>query len=378
MTRKPLNPFLLAGYHSPEYFCDRREELTQLEEAITNERNVTLFSLRRMGKTALIQHFFKHIEKDIKFRAIYTDLLTAESMDDMVQKLATAVLKKFGDISNKGFTTSIQNFIKKIGARIELDPLTSAPSIKLHYRDSQKSKTSFTNILEFLSKQKQTIIICFDEFQQITKFHEENPEAFIRSIVQEYPGIRFIFSGSHRNIMISMFTGHGKPFYRSTQIMELHPIAKDAYTKFIVQKFRKAKKEISSTVMNEIFEWTRMQTYYIQLVCNRLYATSDKVTHEVFYNMVIKILQEEQTIYSNYRNLLTAVQWKALVALAQDEPVSGPTSGRFLRKHGISSASTMSTALKSLENKELVVNINGRFIIHDALLTRWIQYNIGG
>ncbi len=29
-TRTPLNPFLLSGYHSPDYFCDREEETEKL------------------------------------------------------------------------------------------------------------------------------------------------------------------------------------------------------------------------------------------------------------------------------------------------------------------------------------------------------------
>ena len=55
---KPNNPFLMAGYYSPEFFCDRETETSAILGALHNGRNVTLISPRRMGKTGLIRHAF--------------------------------------------------------------------------------------------------------------------------------------------------------------------------------------------------------------------------------------------------------------------------------------------------------------------------------
>ena len=52
---KPNNPFLIAGYHSPEFFCDREQETSTILDALHNGRNVTLIAPRRMGKTGLIR-----------------------------------------------------------------------------------------------------------------------------------------------------------------------------------------------------------------------------------------------------------------------------------------------------------------------------------
>lgn len=37
--RKPNNPFIVSGYHSPPYFCDRKVELAWLTDQFDNERN---------------------------------------------------------------------------------------------------------------------------------------------------------------------------------------------------------------------------------------------------------------------------------------------------------------------------------------------------
>ena len=56
------NPFLLKGYISEGYFCDRNKETADLIRYITNENNVVLISPRRMGKTGLIEHCFRRKE----------------------------------------------------------------------------------------------------------------------------------------------------------------------------------------------------------------------------------------------------------------------------------------------------------------------------
>ena len=52
------NPFIISGYVSPEYFCDRKEETERLIDAMVNGRNVTMIAPRRMGKTGLIKNAF--------------------------------------------------------------------------------------------------------------------------------------------------------------------------------------------------------------------------------------------------------------------------------------------------------------------------------
>ncbi len=70
----PLNPFLLSGYVSPAYFCDREQETSKLISALQNGRNITLVSPRRMGKTGLLRHAFHRIEAENKAKCFYVDL----------------------------------------------------------------------------------------------------------------------------------------------------------------------------------------------------------------------------------------------------------------------------------------------------------------
>ena len=64
-TIQPNNPFLIAGYYGPDYFCDRQQETGQIINALYNERNLTLVAPRRMGKTGLIKHVLLGYMKQI-------------------------------------------------------------------------------------------------------------------------------------------------------------------------------------------------------------------------------------------------------------------------------------------------------------------------
>ena len=86
----PDNPFLLSGYVSPEYFCDRARETSDLLEAVENGRNVTLLSPRRMGKTGLVQHLFHALRREGKWTPIYVDVFAARDLSDFARRLASA------------------------------------------------------------------------------------------------------------------------------------------------------------------------------------------------------------------------------------------------------------------------------------------------
>ncbi|MCH8318705.1 MAG: ATP-binding protein, partial [Bacteroidetes bacterium] len=93
---KLKNPFILSGYQSPQYFCDRTKETKKIVSAIENQRNLTLFSLRRLGKTALIHHVFYLLNKRKDYQTVYCDIMPTSNLSDFVDTFGTAVARKFG------------------------------------------------------------------------------------------------------------------------------------------------------------------------------------------------------------------------------------------------------------------------------------------
>ena len=110
--KKPHNPFLLAGYYSPEYFCDREAKTAKILSALENDRNISLMSPRRFGKTGLIHHVFHRLsQKDKNTVCIYLDIYSTQNLNDFVKLFAESVLGKMDDSVEKAMWLKKQNEI---------------------------------------------------------------------------------------------------------------------------------------------------------------------------------------------------------------------------------------------------------------------------
>lgn len=370
--RNPSNPFIVSGYYGPKFFCDREEELSWLIDQHANERNSMLYSWRRMGKTALIRHFFHNLEEEKKADCIFVDLLGTSDLEEANKKIASAIVQRFGE-PHKGIGPSLMKLISSIGATVGIDAMSGIPHVKFNLATSPSVPATLESIGTFLTERKKPVVICIDEFQQITNYPEDFAEATFRTWSQDFPAVRFIFSGSHRHIMSSMFSEESRPFYRSVQMKQLNPLPEGAYALFIKSFFEKSGKSIDPSHIEHIFHWTRMQTYYVQLVCNKLFGKATKVDEPLLQEVFDEIIQQEIPLFSTYQQLLTAFQWKLLIAMAKAGEVENPLSQQFIRPYNLGAASSVNTALKALVKKEFIILQDSKFMIQDTLLMRWLQ-----
>jgi AAA+ ATPase superfamily predicted ATPase len=79
--RNIVNPFVIKGYLSKEYFCDRENELKTLLRNVQNSSNTTLISPRKMGKSGLIFRFFEDLSGDNFIQSIYVDIYSSRSLN---------------------------------------------------------------------------------------------------------------------------------------------------------------------------------------------------------------------------------------------------------------------------------------------------------
>jgi uncharacterized protein len=370
--RKPFNPFIVTGYHSPTYFCDREEELAWLMDNFNNDRNAVIYSWRRMGKTALISHFFHYLEKNKKGEGVFVDLLGSTSISEANKRLATAIVNRFGD-PKKGLGPQLMKLLGSIGATVGFDSFSGTPKVSFNLLPGHSVPNSLESMGRFLADRDKPMVLCIDEFQQVVTYKEPNAEAVFRAWVQQFPMVRFFFSGSHRNMMVSMFSEDARPFYRSAQLRRLDTLDQGVYATFIRSFFKKIDRHINDSVMDEIFLWTRMQTYYVQLVCNKMYGKNYRIDKDLLGEVFTEILQQEIPLFSSYQQLLTTFQWKLLIAIAQAEEVENPLPKNFLSANSLGAASSVSTALRALVAKEFVIVEDKKHKVQDTLLMRWLQ-----
>ena len=367
-----MNPFIVSGFAGSEFFCNRKQELKKLKEAFQNRRNVTLFSLRRMGKSSLIKFLFEKIKREAD--CIYVDIYSATNLEEMIQHLANAITNYYGS-SVKGYLSKISNLIKSLNATLSYDDITGRPEIKIGIGDIKKQKSDLNLIIEYLEKNNKRVLLVFDEFQAITNFPEKNVEAILRTIFQECKNINFIFSGSNLRMMQSIFSDKAKPFYQSTQYMHLEEIEKNEYKNFIKNNFKKGKQSIDDSQIDLILEFCRRHTYYVQMFCNRLYSKEFKGNKEILIKTLEEILKENEPVYFNYKNLLTDSQWKLVNAVANEGSVKEPLSGVFIKKYNLKSSSSVQRTLDSLLKKETLLFYKNVYIVYDVFFSLWLKFN---
>lgn len=370
--KKPGNPFVLASFISKDYFCDREKELVWLQDQFVNGRNMVLYSWRRMGKTSLIHCFSNLYESTLGFETIYVDLMSTQSLEDAIRSIAQAVHQKYGRTTG-GISKTMGALLARLGFTLSFDPLSGIPKISFGLSSPIPPEESLQALGEFLDSRKKKVLVVLDEFQQITRYQEKNGEAVFRAWMQSFPKIRFIFSGSQRNLMRSIFSDQNRPFYRSTQLYGLQPIPQGIYSTFILEHFKKASLSIDDKTAETIYTWSRGQTYTIQLICNKAFALRQAVTQRALNHIYFEIIEQEKPVFYNYMKMLTKTQWEVLKAIAVSEPVANPYSTDFIKKNGLGAASSVGTALGALLEKEMVIEENNQYLLHDVILARWFQ-----
>lgn len=369
----PVNPFLTYGYAGPEYFCDREQETADLLSALRNGRNVTLTAPRRMGKTGLIKNAFYHVGREKDGTAcIYLDIFPTRNLYEFTQMFGKAVVE--GLQSTGGLVLSkITSMLTHCRPTLSIDPLTGAPGLSLNIVPSHEEQT-LGEIFAYIAASGCKCYISIDEFQQITQYPEQQTEALLRSYIQFSNNARFIFSGSSRHLVSEMFLSAKRPFYQSTQLMELRPIARDAYYRFAEGFFSKRGGHISEEAFDAVYLQFEGQTWYLQAVLNRMYERFYDVDSVELVERTISALVVENTpAYQILMSLLPDRQVEIMKAIAAEGAVAAPTNGDFIRRYNLKAASSVSSALKSLVEKELVYKTERGYVVYDRLMSLWLK-----
>jgi hypothetical protein len=369
----PSTPFPTTGYFGGAYFCDRAEELALLARNARGGSSTTLVALRRMGKTALIRHLQKELEGD--YTGVYVDILPTESMSDLLNSLATGMARMVPERS--GFGKQVWKFLKSLRPVVSYDNLSGIPTLSLN-QDTSQGMRSIEEIFGFLEQQPRPVILAIDEFQQILQYREQQVDAWLRTRIQDLKNVRFVFSGSQQHLVNELFADPSRPFYRSTQFLKLEKIDRENYHAFIAEKFRQHSRQIDDATIGAILEWTMGYTYYVQLLCNRVFLSSGKkVRHDLWKEEATRLLKEQEFVFYAYRDVLTPSQWNLLKAVAREGVVRMPTSYDFLTRHRLGTSATVLQSLKTLLKKELVFRDmdtggNPYYGVYDLLFARWI------
>ena len=371
------NPFIIKSYESKDLFCDREKELQLMLRNCVNQSDMTLISQRRMGKTGLILRLFDELKTTSPdIHTIYLDIFASRNIDDFIKLLAEATMKSFPVKTSIG--ERLMKFIKSLRPQLSFDNITGEPQLQIAYQTAHEKEYTLRGLFDFLDSQEAPIVIAIDEFQQIRDYPEQNMEALLRTYIQQMHNLTFIFCGSKKHLMADIFTNEKKPFYASTSFVSLSKIDEAPYTAFIRRLFEERQRSITSEAIQFILTWTRRHTYYTQQLCHTIYANGNQnIDLEEVKLACNQLMQQSESVYLQYRQMLTDKQWGYLIAIAKEESVQQITASAFLKRHKIGTPSVSRRLADALCEKGLLNDDNTLdgtvYSVSDVFLSHWME-----
>lgn len=368
---KLTNPFVLAGYRGPEYFCDRVKETAKLCRAIRNDGNVTLLSPRRYGKTGLIMNAFRELREGGEWSTIYIDIFGTQNMADFTQALANATVGHL-DTPFEKVEGAARRIIKGVRPTVTYDEASGQPSLSFDITSDTARKT-LEEVFAYLAERKRRTVIAIDEFQQIGNYPEKGVEATLRGFVQFSP-VRFVFAGSKQHLMRDMFASPQRPFFQSTTMMPLGVIDEEPYYAFAGKFFRDAGRKLDRKVFAELYRRFDGITWYLQAILWDFYASGEDISDvEQLEDAISQRIDANEYDEQRLLELLPDGARRLLKAIALEGSVAAPQSSAFVSRHRLRAPSSVKTSLDMLLEKELVYRNPDGYVVYDRFLAEYLR-----
>lgn len=368
----PQNPFIIEGYLSPLYFCDRKQETALLSRHLTNGCNVALIAPRRMGKTGLIFNCFNQPEIHNAYHCIYIDIYETKNLDEFVYELGKGILTELRSKERKVWETFL-NALHSLKSTISFD-INGYPEWSMAIGDITLPEVTLDEIFNYLGHADKPCLVAIDEFQTIANYPEKSVEAALRKRIQHCHNARFVFAGSKRHMVAQMFTSPSRPFYNSAAIMGLDPIDREVYFSFANHHLAAIGKAITSEAFEHLYNTYDGVTWYIQYTLNLLYTSLSPhkaLTVEDVTQVVGDILSQHRFAYQALLYQLTSKQKQLFIAIAREGKVTSIMSQSFIRKYNLG-ASTIQGAVKALLDRDFITLDEGIYQLSDKFFAQYL------
>jgi hypothetical protein len=315
-----------------------------------------------MGKSTLIQEVFRRIEKE--YICVYCDIFDITSKEDFAKLL----LKSISNIEENDFKVMYKKFsdiFKRVRVEPSFDPNTAKFSLKpiVATLSFEEMVEDFFLALNILAKDKQ-IVFAIDEFQQIALIKDVKLDAILRKQIQSLENVSWIFLGSKRHLLTSLFE-YKSPLYEMATHLELQALdIKEIY------KYTSKYININKELMTYIYELADSETKLLQNICHILWLEKSKMSKDSIDEVLLQIVNSKDSSYRLLYDMLNNNQKIALKVLSKYKKKI--YTQEVLNEFNIKKQ-TLQSAIKVLFDKEICDRKEDATYIPDRTLELWLQ-----
>ncbi|MDR2854449.1 MAG: ATP-binding protein [Prevotellaceae bacterium] len=371
------NPFNFGTATFGDQFTDREQDTKRLSTNFKHGINTILISPRRWGKTSLVQKVAASAGNR-RLKIVTLDVFACRTVDEFYALLATEVIKQ---TSNKWqeWVENAKKFLVALVPKISIgtDPVKDF-TISLDFSDKKISAEEVLTLPQRIAEEKGFhIVICIDEFQQITEFEDHlSFQKKLRSVWQLQTAVSYCLYGSKKHILSKLFSKQSMPFYKFGDVFFLQKITTDHWISFICERFQSTGKRISKKIATQICETVDNHSSYVQQLAWIIWSKTTKtVTTDIFESSVTELLNQNSMLYFRYIEELSGFQLNFLQAIA-DGVSSEFTKSSILQQYQLGTASNIKRLKDALENRELIDIDNKNVTFNDPVFRLWFKNNI--
>lgn len=354
-------------------FCNRVKETKWLLDNIRSGKHSLLISPRRYGKSSLAA-------RAIKKSALpntQVDFFMATS-EEVIEKY---IVKGISDLIGKaiGPIDKIINSIKKYFVKItpKLIIKASGMSLELEFPSDSDPATNVKQSLllleKLLAEKGKKAIMLFDEFQIVGVIAKGvGIEGAIRHVAQKTKYLTFMFSGSNRRLLKSMFEEETRPLYKLCRQLYLKRIEFEDYRLHLKKIAKKTwKKELSEAAIKTITTLSERHPYYLNKLCDIIWTENQSIpTEKQILRSWQLLLDEEKSDTIKELSALSIGQKKVLTQIASGK--SDNLMSNAIAKKIDMSPSSIASALQGLKEKDIIQEIDRQYSIINPVIKPYV------
>ncbi|MEO8148866.1 MAG: ATPase [Bacteroidia bacterium] len=369
-------PFVYGRLADGIEFTNREKETLQLSQNFQSRINTILISPRRWGKSSLVARAAlaaNRKDKNIKF--CFIDLFSVRTEEDFYKTLSQELIKATASQPME-MMTNVRKFFRHFIPKITFNPEPNSElSLGLDWNDVKKQPDEILDMPETIAKsQKIKLIICIDEFQNISTFeHQLAFQKKCRAHWQKHQHVAYCLYGSKRHMMMEVFASPDMPFYKYGDLIFLEKIEMKHWIPFIIKRFNDTGKKIKPELAELIVNHADHHPYYVQQIAQLSWLRTgklwcDKATIE---EAVEALMMQLSLLFQTITDGLSNTQINFLKAVL--EGAQQISSKENLHKYNLGTSGNINRVRQALVNKEIIDVLNSKIAFQDPMYKRWLQ-----
>ena len=338
-----------------DQFCNRVKERRELADKVSKVRHTVLVSPRRYGKSSLVYY----VISELKLPFVSVDLFLAHDDKTVTKRILEGISASLSQILPASNQTIEK--VKKIFSKFHASLNLGLFQIELMNENAEidavdQIYSALTALESMAVQEKKKMIIFIDEFQDIAVAQSARSiQGAIRHVAQASQQLMFIFSGSNRHLLETLFNDKSMPLYMLCDKIYLERMSSQDYQPHLQKlAIKKWKKELSEPVLQRIFSLTELHPFYVNLLCHKVWQDAYPTTSVVEACWEACTQEEIRRIRAELEKL-SRNQQTVMKALAL-EPTTAPSGLAFSIKAGIA-ISSLHQAIKALYDKDMVYEV---------------------